>query len=129
MHNESGQRFAEALAKKDRSGLLDILDSEIDFRGLTPSRFWEASSAKALVDDIIFGAWFEAGDHIDCLEDVRLGSVADRHRVAYRLRVINPDGLFVVEQQAYYGVENDRINWLRIMCSGFRAIDDGQTEI
>jgi hypothetical protein len=129
MHHGSGQLFAEALAKKDRSGLLDILDSEIDFRGLTPSRFWEASSAKALVDDIIFGAWFEADDHIDSLEDVRLGSVADRHRVAYRLRVINPDGLFVVEQQAYYGVENERINWLRIMCSGFRAIDDGQTDI
>jgi hypothetical protein len=127
MHNGIGQLFAQALAKKDSSGLLDLLDPEIDFRGLTPSRFWEASSAKTLVDDIIFGAWFEPDDHIDSLEDMQLGSVADRHRVSYRLNVINPDGAFVVEQQAYFGVENDRINWLRIMCSGFRAINDEHT--
>jgi hypothetical protein len=124
MHNEIGERFAHAFAKKDSPGLLEILDPEIDFRGMTPGRFWEASSAETLVDGIIFGAWFEASDHIDSLEDVQSGSVADRDRVSYRLRVTNPDGVFVVEQQAYFGVENDRINWLRIMCSGYRQIDD-----
>jgi hypothetical protein len=129
MHNGIGERFVQALAKKDMAGLLDVLDSEVDFRGLTPGRFWEASSAKALVDDIFLGAWFEADDHIESLEDVQLGSVADRDRVSYLLRVSNPDGLFLVEQQAYFGVENDRINWLRILCSGYRAIDDEPTEL
>jgi hypothetical protein len=76
MDNHIGQRFAEALARKDAPGLLDLLDPEVDFRGLTPSRFWEASSATALVDDIIMGAWFEADDRIDALEHVELGSVA-----------------------------------------------------
>jgi hypothetical protein len=123
VHDGIGERFAHALATKDSPGLLDLLDAEVDFRGMTPGRFWEAGSAQALVDDIIFGAWFETDDHIEFLEDVQLGTVADRERVAYRLRVINPDGTYVVEQQAYFGVENDRINWLRIMCSGFRAID------
>lgn len=122
MHEAIGERFAQALARKDAPGLLDLLDTEIDFRGLTPGRFWEASSAGALVDDIILGAWFEVDDHIDALEDVQLGSVVDRDRVSYRLRVTNPDGAFVVEQQAYFGVENDRITWLRIMCSGFRPL-------
>ena len=129
MHNGIGERFAHALAKKDMAGLLDVLDSEVDFRGLTPGRFWEASSAKALVDDVLLGAWFEADDHIESLEDVQLGSVADRDRVSYLLRVSNPDGLFLVEQQAYFGVENDRINWLRILCSGYRAIDDEPTAL
>jgi hypothetical protein len=129
MHNGIGERFAQALAKKDIAGLLDVLDSEVDFRGLTPGRFWEASSAKALVDDVLLGAWFEADDHIESLEDVQLGLVADRDRVSYLLRVSNPDGLFLVEQQAYFGVENDRINWLRILCSGYRAIDDEPTEL
>ena len=124
MDNHIGQRFAEALARKDAPGLLDLLDPEVDFRGLTPSRFWEASSATALVDDIILGAWFEADDRIDALEHVELGSVADRDRVAYLLRVTTPDGTFLVEQQAYYGVDNGRISWLRILCSGFRAIGD-----
>lgn len=129
MPNGIGERFAQALAKKDMAGLLDVLDSEVDFRGLTPGRFWEASSAKALVDDVLLGAWFEADDHIESLEDVQLGSVADRDRVSYLLRVSNPDGLFLVEQQTYFGVENDRINWLRILCSGYRAIDNEPTEV
>jgi hypothetical protein len=124
MHDGIGERFAQALAKKDTQGLLDVLDPEVDFRGLTPGRFWEATSAKALVDDVILGAWFEADDHIDSLEDVQLGSVADRDRVSYLLRVSNPDGVHLVEQQAYFGVENGRINWLRILCSGYRAIAD-----
>ena len=78
MHNGIGQLFAEALAKKDTTALLDVLDSEVDFRGLTPGRFWEAGSAQALVGAILLGAWFEADDHIDSLESVELGSVAER---------------------------------------------------
>jgi hypothetical protein len=124
MHDGIGERFAQALAKKDQQELLDVLDPEVDFRGLTPGRFWEATSATAVVDDIILGAWFEADDHIDSLEDVQLGSVADRDRVSYLLRVSNPDGVHLVEQQAYFGVENGRINWLRILCSGYRPIGD-----
>lgn len=128
MPTEIGGLFAEALAKKDVPRLLDVLDPEIDFRGLTPGRFWEASSATALVGDVLLGAWFEAHDHIDALEDVQLGSVADRDRVAYQLRVSNPDGVFLVEQQAYFSVENGRINWLRILCSGYRPIGDERAE-
>ena len=92
MDDDIGQRFAEAVAKKDARGLLDLLDPEVDFRGLTPSRFWEASSATALVDDIILGAWFEADDHIDALEHVQLGSVADRDRVRTSSASARPTG-------------------------------------
>jgi hypothetical protein len=128
MNSGIGDRFAHALAKKDRPALLDLLDPEIDFRALTPGRFWEAGSPKELVDDVLFGAWFEDDDHIDALEDVQTGAVADLDRVGYRLRITNSDGVFLVEQQAYFGVENDRINWLRVMCSGYRAIDEGPSE-
>ncbi len=128
MHKEVGELFAEALAQKDSAVLLELLDSEVDFRGLTPGRFWEASSAAALVDDVLLGAWFEATDHIDALEGVQLGSVADRDRVSYLLRVSNPDGVFLVEQQAYFGVVNGRINFLRILCSGYRAVGPERAE-
>ena len=124
MDDGFGERFAQALASKDRPALLGLLGAEIDFRALTPKRFWEADSAEVLVDDIVLGTWFDANDHIEALEEVQTGSVADRDRVSYRLRIVNPDGVFLVEQQAYFGVDDDRINWLRIMCSGFRAIDD-----
>ena len=123
MDSGIGERFAKALAAKDRPALLDVLDPQLDFRGLTPAKFWEASSAETLVDDIVLGAWFEPDDHIRSLEAVQTGSVVDRPHVSYRLRIDNPDGAFVVEQQAYYGVEGDRINWLRILCSGYRRVD------
>jgi hypothetical protein len=117
-----GQRFAEAIAAKDEDGLLDLLDPDLDFKGLTPGRFWEASSAKEVVHDIILGKWFEPQDEIEALEHVDLGSVVDRGRVSYLLRLRTPDGSFLCEQQAYFGVDDDHINWLRVLCSGFRPV-------
>ena len=90
---------------------------------MTPNRFWEASSAREVIDDVLFGAWFEPTDRIDTLDDLQTGTVADRDRVAYRLRVSNEHGIFLVEQQAYFDTEDDRITWLRIMCSGFRPVE------
>jgi hypothetical protein len=121
MSKSVGHRFAEAVATKDRDALLGLLHAEVDFRGLTPGRPWEAGSATDLIDKILFGAWFEDSDHIEELEEVQVGTVADRQRFSYRLLVANADGAFVVEQQAYADVEDERISWLRIMCSGFRA--------
>jgi hypothetical protein len=40
--------------------------------------------------------------------------------LGYRLRVRNPDGLFVAEQQACYTERDGRISWMRVLCSGFR---------
>ena len=48
--------------------------------------------------------------------------MADRDRVSYRLRITNSEGTFLVEQQAYFGVEHDHIGLLRVMCSGYRPI-------
>lgn len=118
------ERFAQAIADKDRAALLDVLDPAVDFRALTPGKCWEATSAEVLVDDVILGSWLDAGDHIEALEDVQTGSVVDRGRLAYLLRVRNPLGVFLVEQQAYYEVADDRISWLRILCSGFRPLGD-----
>ncbi len=71
---------------------------------------------------MIFGHWFEDSDHIVAVDAIECDDVADRHRVGYRFRVTNADGTFAVEQQAYYSAENDRIDWLRIMCAGYRPV-------
>lgn len=126
MDEAIGERFARAVAAKDPATLLDVLAHDVDFRGLTPGRCWEAASAAEVVHDVVLGAWFDAGDHVDELVDVQTGTVADRGRVAYRLRVTNGSGTFLVEQQAYFGVDDGRISWLRVLCSGFRpATADG----
>lgn len=118
-----GERFARAIAAKDAPALLRLLDPQIDFRAMTPGRMWEADSPAQLVDEVILGKWFEPSDRIDAIEAIENGEVADRESVRYRFRVTNNDGSFLVEQQAYLGVADDRIAFLRVMCSGYRPID------
>ena len=120
METDVGTRYVKAIAAKDHSALLDLLDPAVDFRGLTPGRFWEATSAAEVVDEIILGKWFEDRDHIDGIEHVETDAVGGRHRIGYRYRVTNGDGSFLVEQQAYFDVVDGRISWLRVMCAGFR---------
>ena len=44
---------------------------------------------------------------------------ADKQRVGYRLRVVRGGVPYIVEQQAYFTTDGERINWLRIMCAGY----------
>ena len=124
MPNGIGERFAQAVANKDARALEALLTPDIDFRAKTPKQFWEATSAAAVVHDIIFGKWLTGADHIEAIEVVETSTIADCHRVGYRLRLTNSTGSFVVEQQAFFCVVDGRISWLRIMCSGFRKRSD-----
>ena len=124
----AGERFARAIAAKDVPALLDVLEPDVDFRAMTPGRFWEAATAKQVVDDVVLGRWFEPSDRIDALESVESDTVADRERVVYRFHVTNSDGSFLVEQCAYYDVtDDDRIAWLRVMCVGYRPVPAATT--
>ncbi len=115
----TGAEFARALAAKDPSRMLDLLHPEIDFRGLTPNRAWEANDRDAVIS-VLLGRWFEEADEIEALERVESDTFADRERVGYRLSVTNPDGRFLVEQQAFLAVSDGRIGWMRVLCSGRR---------
>ena len=95
------------------------MDPNVDFRGMTPNRFWEARGPEAVVSEVL-KEWFLDSDEVEELVEVSSGEVADREHVAYRIRGHNPDGPFVVEQQAYLTVEDGRIVWMRVLCSGFR---------
>ena len=118
-----GERFARAIASKDADQLVELLSPEIDFRGLTPGRVWESSSSSELVHEMIFGKWFEDSDEIEAIEKLETSSVVDTERVGYRFAIKNPDGHFLVEQQAYLRATGDQIDYLRILCSGYRPVD------
>jgi hypothetical protein len=114
-----GAEFARALAIKDYGRVVDLLHPEVDFRALTPNRVWEASDADAVISGVL-QEWFEDSDEILALESLECDTVADRERVGYRFSVRNPDGRFLVEQQAYLAARDGRIGWMRVVCSGFR---------
>jgi hypothetical protein len=65
--SEIGAEFARALAVKDPSRLIDLMHPEIDFRGLTPNRSWEANGPDAVLS-VLLGRWFEDSDDIEALE-------------------------------------------------------------
>jgi ketosteroid isomerase-like protein len=114
-----GADFARAFAEKDADRMRELLHPEVDFRGLTPNRAWEASGREAVVE-VLFGSWLEDSDHVKAVESIEGDTVVDRERVGYRLSVSNPDGRFLVEQQAYLSTRDGQIDWIRVVCSGFR---------
>jgi hypothetical protein len=118
-----GTAFATALAAKDYEAIRAILHPAIDFRGLTPSRDWEASDPETLIGTVLT-RWFEDSDEIEELLKLETDAFADRERVGYRFLVRNPEGLFEVEQQAYIGEVDGRIGWMRTVCSGFRPVPE-----
>ena len=61
----------------------ELLHTDIDFRGLTPGRNWQASSRDA-VTALFLENWFEESDQIEELVHLESDSVADRQRVGYR---------------------------------------------
>lgn len=114
-----GRDFATALAAKDFERVVGLLAPGVDFRGLTPRRAWEASSAEQVKSEIL-SVWFDDSDHIDEVLAVETGTFADRQTVTYSFRGHNDDGPFVIEQQAYLTERDGRIEWIRVLCSGFR---------
>ena len=115
-----GAAFAQAMAEKDHAAIRELLHPEIDFHAMTPRRTWHPAD----IDEIIatVATWFDDNDAIESVEHVETDHFADRERVGYRFRVRNADGLHLVEQQAYLGERDGRIDWLRIVCSGYRPI-------
>lgn len=115
-----GRRFAHALADKDVAQLTSLLASDVDFRGLTPGKFWEAEDNAAVIE-VMLGTWFAPDEHIDAILDLNENdSVEDTAHVSYRFAITTPDGAHTAEQQAYYRTEDEQITYLRILCSGFR---------
>jgi hypothetical protein len=118
----TGERFARALAAKDHAELCALLADRLDFQALTPGRHWVAATPQQVVEEIIFGYWFGAGDHIQELCSVTTGEVAEREHLCYRLRVSRAGSDHLVEQQVYYDTDGPRITWMRVLCSGYRPL-------
>jgi hypothetical protein len=118
-----GEQFAIALSRKDAAELKALLRPGLDFRAMTPRKFWESDDPAVIVDDIMLGTWFDPTNEITALQHVETGEVGSRNRVAYRFEVVNGGGVHNVEQQCYFEVEQGKISWMRIMCAGYMPAD------
>ncbi len=114
-----GEQFAQALADKDAAGLKGLLQPDVDFRAMTPGKFWEATDVDVIVDETLLGTWFAPERRITDVLAIETDRVGSLDRVGYRFKVHRPEGECVIEQQAYFETDGGKISWLRIMCSGF----------
>jgi len=80
----AGERFAQALGRKDQDALRELLADPIDFQALTPGRHWQAATGRQVAEEIILGHWFDAGDDIRELCSVATGLLPHR-RPAHHL--------------------------------------------
>lgn len=96
-----------------------LLDADVDFRAMTPNRFWEANSPVDVEE--VLRAWFEHPEReVERVEPIEPAFVEDTRRVGWRVYGRSADGSFAYEQQAYVREDDGRVVWLRVMCSGPR---------
>jgi hypothetical protein len=116
-----GVRFAAAIEDRDRTALRNVFATPVQFRAVTPNRFWDAETPSDVVD-IVLGTWFEDRKRITQVTLVEDDTVGDISKISYRMSVATDSGPTVIEQVAYYAVQDDRITQLRLVCSGFRSV-------
>ena len=122
MTEGAGRGFATALGAQDWDAVAEVLSDEVDFRAMTPNRFWQAAGAQAVVDDVL-AAWFD-GETVTGVGGLAEGIVGPRRRLTYRLE-LDRDGVpHVAEQQAYYELTDGRISWIRVICAGILPTAD-----
>jgi hypothetical protein len=93
------------------------MQPEINFRALVPPGIRQASDAEGTVNRLRL--WFGEADSFEMLH-AKIGHVANRLSIMYRILLHDSDGWQAIEQRLYCDVgEDGRIRNLDLLCSGF----------
>lgn len=110
---EIAERLLDALARRDFDGVAACFAPGARLRMLTPGPLREEEGPEAIAER--FRYWF--GDREGfALRQADVETVVDRVRVHYRAA---GDGK-VTDHTGYLAIEDGRIAWIVMTCSGFR---------
>jgi ketosteroid isomerase-like protein len=112
-----GSQLSAAIAAQDATAIAACFANDVVFRGLTPRGLRERSGADETAS--LIEAWFAYSTELE-LVDVGSDEIGDKLHIRYRFRGVEEGEPFVVEQQLYCSVEDDRIMRADLVCSGFR---------
>jgi hypothetical protein len=113
-----GEAFLVALAAQDFDRMEKLFQPEVRFRALVPSGERTGNTPGETMQWL--RKWFGGSDTLNILSSAAQ-PVFDRFYMTYRLRVHDDQaGWRVIEQQAYYRVQDGLIADLWLICSGFR---------
>ena len=118
-----GRRFVDAIVRRDWDALRSCLDPDIRFSAVIPKDNPFRQQHGAADTTAQLQAWFRNADTMELL-DSDIDVVADRVKIAYRIREHEPDGWHLVEQVAYATPGAQGFRFLNLVCSGFRPVDD-----
>jgi hypothetical protein len=115
--------WVDAIVARDVARAAALLHPEVDFRAMTPNRVWEAEAPKGV--EAILREWFEDPDEdVHQIEARQSVAIGDTLRVGWLVHVSDADGPHLFEQQAYVREREGRIEWMRVMCSGWIPLRD-----
>jgi hypothetical protein len=119
---EIGRRFIDAIVTHDWQAISDCFEADAHFRAVVPNTnpFRDRVGPAAAADQL--RRWFGDADVTELVESA-VEPMEDRVRVSYRIHEHEPDGWFVVEQQAYITLGDEAIAFMNLVCSGFRPVD------
>ncbi len=108
--------FLTALESQDFHRMEACFHPDIHFRALVPAGVREVVGPQEAVDWL--QKWFGKADAF-ALMKAEVDSIANRWRIAYRIRLQRMDGWRVIEQQAFCTVKQGCIERMDVLCSGF----------
>jgi hypothetical protein len=115
--------LVDAIVARDIAGAAALLHPEIDFRAMTPNRVWEAEGSAGV--EVVLREWFEDPDEdVNGIEATQPSAIEDTLRVGWLVHISDTDGPHIFEQQAYVRERDGLIDWMRVMCSGWIALND-----
>jgi ketosteroid isomerase-like protein len=122
MSKDLGSQYVEAVSQGDFTKLHDLFSDDIVFLAATQGDSWHAigwpETEKALHE------LYPPGEQVSEVVRVDHHDVPGRYRVSYRLRGNKLEfGPFEYEHQVYYSTEDNKINRLRVLCSGIYEPD------
>lgn len=123
---EVGERFVDAIARRDFDGLRAAIADDVRFRLLVPKGPQAHTGAGETVGRFV--GWFEEARELQ-LESSSVQDVSGRLALVYRFRLLDADGWQVIEQHLMADVAQDgRLEAIDLLCSGFRRDPGSETE-
>jgi hypothetical protein len=118
-----GRGLIDAIVAHDWDRIATLFEPGARFRAVVPKEngFRDRAGAAEIAKQ--FQTWFGDADVTEVMES-SVEPVADRIRVAYRIHEHEPDGWYIVEQQAFVTPGDQGIAYMNLVCSGFRPVPE-----
>jgi hypothetical protein len=118
-----GREFIDAIVAHDWDRIARCFEPDAHFRAVVPNEnpFRDRTGgdeARAQIQ-----RWFGDADITELVSST-VEPMGDRVHIAYRIREHEPDGWYLVEQQAFITPGKTGIAFMNLVCSGFRSVPD-----